>query len=288
MNPMRGIRWSWVLAFTLVGATASAQTPPDATVRRQIIERAIAARDAGEHAGALELFQQAGQIQMRPGLRMSIAQEQQALALGREACESASQCIVDVQADLASPESGRVMQGCAGLVASACAPFGRIRVVTATPVPTELRVEVQGRVVDVASGTATVFVEPGDVRVLATVGGREAFAQGFPVQRGLTASVNLDLSMRSAQVTEVPRQTVAPMSPVAPVSALSSVVTPHPAAPAVALSSGGVTTRWWFWTGLGAVVVGGTLVGLAAGGVFDHGAAPISGTAYTVNTISVR
>jgi hypothetical protein len=58
-----------------------------------------------------------------------------------------------------------------------------VRVVTATPVPAGLRVEVQGRVVDVASGAATVFVDPGEVAVRATVEGREAFAQGFAVQR---------------------------------------------------------------------------------------------------------
>ena len=139
----------------------------------------------------------AGRIQMRPGLRMSIAQEQQALGLGRLACESASQCVADVQADLARPESGRVMQGCAELVASSCAPFGRVQLVTGTPVPAGLRVEVQGRAVDVASGTATVFVEPGNVAVRATVDGREAFAQGLEVRRGLTANVSLEMTTRT-------------------------------------------------------------------------------------------
>ena len=210
---------------------------------------------------ALELFTQAAQIQMRPGLRMSIAQEQQALGLGRDACESATQCMTDVQADLASPESGRVTQGCAGLVASACVPFGRVRVVTATPVPTVL--------------------------VRATVGAREAFAQDFSVERGLTASVSLDLT-RAAEPVEVAPVVVAPVA-VAPVATRVPVVTPHPLrAAAPVASSGGVTSRWWFWTGVGAVVLGGTLVGLAAGGLFDRLADPVGGTAYRVYAVTAQ
>ncbi|MBK6528242.1 MAG: hypothetical protein IPN17_32375 [Deltaproteobacteria bacterium] len=276
------------VSVALAGGFVGAQTPsPDAAVRRQFIERAIVARDAGDHRVALELFTQAAQIQMRPGLRMSIAQEQQALGLGRDACESATQCMTDVQADLASPESGRVTQGCAGLVASACVPFGRVRVVTATPVPTGLRVEVQGRPVDVASGTATVFVEPGDVLVRATVGAREAFAQDFSVERGLTASVSLDLT-RAAEPVEVAPVVVAPVA-VAPVATRVPVVTPHPLrAAAPVASSGGVTSRWWFWTGVGAVVLGGTLVGLAAGGLFDRLADPVGGTAYRVYAVTAQ
>ena len=223
------------------------------------------------------MFTQAGRIQMRPGLRMYIAREQQALGLGRLACESASHCLVEVQTDLASPESGRVMQGCAALEASACAVFGRVQLVTGTPVPVGLRVEVQGRAVDVASGTATVFVEPGEVAVRATVDGREAFAQGLEVQRGLTASVTLRLTMRTPVEAPVARPMVALWAP---------VVTPHPAGPVA--SSGGVTSQWWFWTGIGAVVVGGTLAGLAAGGVFDTLADPVGGTAYRVDALRVR
>ena len=286
MNPMHWTRGSLALACTLVGAVARAQTPPpEASLRRQILERAIASREAGDHQGALALFTQAGQIQMRPGLRMSIAQEQSALGRGREACESASQCVVEVQADLASPESGRVMQGCAGLVSTACAPFGRVRVVTATPVPAGLRVEVQGRVVDVASGAATVFVDPGEVAVRATVEGREAFAQGFPVQRGLTANVNVTLTARTPEAVAVASVAFAPVATVQ-----APVVTPHPAGPptSVVASSGGVTSQWWFWAGLGAVVLGGTVAGLAAGGVFDTLADPVGGTAYRVDALGVR
>lgn len=47
----------------------------------------------------------------------------------------------------------------------------------------------------------------------------------------------------------------------------------------------GVTSRWWFWTGLGVLVAGGVVVGLAAGGVFNTVQPPQAGTAYDVSAL---
>lgn len=278
MKPAQYLAFALGLSASLGSAVVGAQPVPDAAVRRQLVERALAAREAGDHAGALELFVQAGQVQMRPGLRMSIAQEQQALGRGVAACESASQCVVEVQADLTSPESARVMQGCAALVSTACAPLGRVQVRTPTPLPAGLRVEVQGRPVDLASGSATVYVEPGEAAVRATLPGRAAFAQSVSVRRGVTASVSLDLAARAAPV--LPSASRAPVT--------TRVETPHPASGSVSVSQPGLTSRWWFWTGLSVLAVGGTLAGLAAGGVFDTPAPALGGTAYTIEAISVR
>lgn len=271
----------------MVGAVTPlvvAQTTPDLTTRRQLVERALAARDIGEHAGALELFLQAGRIQMRPGLRMSIAQEQEALGQGLAACESASQCVVDVQADLSSPESPRVMQGCAGLVASACAAFGSVHVQVVQPAPAWLRVEVQGRVADIANGVASVYLDPGEVTVRATLGGREVFSQRVSVQRGVTSNVSVDVAPRPSAV-QVPIATTTSQPVVAVAVRLE---TPHPANAPTEVPPPAITSRWWFWTGLSVLVLGGTVAGLAAGGVFDTKAPPVGGTAYTVEALSAR
>jgi hypothetical protein len=261
-----------------------AQTTPDLTTRRQLVERALAARDTGDHSGALELFLQAARIQMRPGLRMSIAQEQEALGQVLAACESASQCVVDVQADLSSPESPRVMQGCAGLVASACAALGRVQVHVVPPAPAWLRVEVQGRVADIANGAVSVYVDPGEVTVRATLGGREVFSHSVSVQRGVTSNVNVDVAPRASAV-RVPIAAT-PSTPV--VAAALHVATPHPASAPTEAPPPAITSRWWFWTGLSVLVLGGTVAGLAAGGVFDTKAPPVGGTAYTVEALSAR
>ena len=145
MTLLRSARCACLTALTLLPARAAAQDPSALAQRRQLVDQALAARSAGDHANALALFLRAGEVQMRPGLRMSIAQEEQSLGRGLASCESASLCVVEVQADLASPESARVMQGCAALVASTCAPLGRLQVTLPAGAPTELRVEVAGR-----------------------------------------------------------------------------------------------------------------------------------------------
>lgn len=273
------------VALVALPSIADAQTAPDLITRRQLVEQALAARDAGDHNGALARFLQAGQIQMRPGLRMSIAQEEQALGRTLAACESASQCVVDVQADLASPESARVMQGCAALVASTCAALGRVQVQVAQPAPAELRVEVQGRPVALTGGSATAYAEPGEVTVRAMLGLREVFTRTAVVQRGATTPVDVDV--RPQPAPRVPDPGVQPdAAPVAPTPVAVRAATPHPDNGSTVVSSPGITSRWWFWTGLSVLVVGGTLGGLAAGGAFDHTGAPVGGTAYTVNALT--
>jgi hypothetical protein len=160
-------------------------SPRQELLAARIVEQALAARDAGDHSGALARFLQAGQIQMRPGLRMSIAQEEQALGRTLASCESASQCVVDVQADLASPESARVMQGCAALVASTCASLGRVHVQVAQPAPADLRVEVQGRAVALALGEALRAPEA------------LPLAEWLPLVEGLPLGLNLPICRTS-------------------------------------------------------------------------------------------
>jgi hypothetical protein len=115
-----------------------------------------------------------------------------------------------------------------------------------------------------------VHVEPGVATVRTTLPGRAAITQSVTVRQGETASVTLDLT----------RHTV-------PTTAPAPVDTPHPASTSVTATHSGVTSEWWFWTGLSVVVVGGILGGLAAGGVFDMIPSPIEGNARTINTISV-
>lgn len=212
-----------VAVAVMLGAfSAWSQPAPDAASRRELLERAVAARDADDHRTALTLFQEAGAIQMRPGLRMSIAQEQQALGQSREACASATRCVEELGADpgLADP---RVHEGCSALVRTAC------------EAPEPVRIPATGS----AGGTAVV--------------------QSLPTVRG--------------GQPEAPRVRE----------------NPHPRedgperAPSTVASS-----RWWLWTGISVLVVGGVLGGLAAGGVFDRPGPIVGRTAYTVEALSGR
>ena len=70
-----------------------------------------------------------------------------------------------------------------------------------------------------------------------------------------------------------------------PVTTARVAVTPHPPLGAAPVASPAITSRWWFWTGLGVVVAGGTVLALGLTGAFDHTQAPVSGTAYDVSAI---
>jgi len=213
----------FVAAALLLGALpAWAQPAPDAARRRELLERAVAARDADDQRTALTLFLEAGAIQMRPGLRMSIAQAQQALGQSADACVSATRCIEELGADPGAADP-RVQEGCSALMRTVCS--------TPAPLPVPAR-------------PSPARTEP--LRVA-------------PANQG-----------ESTEATRVPQ-------------------TPHPRetggerAPAAASSS-----RWWLWTGLSVLVVGGVLGGLAAGGVFDTPGPAIGGTAYTVEALFAR
>ena len=235
-----------LFATLAVTSSAFAQTPPDATARRQLVERAISARDAGQHAQALDLFQQAGQIQMRPGLRMSIAQEQQALGHPIEACEGATACVTEAQADLTGAGNAAALQGCASLVATTCATLGHVRLRLPATLPEGLRLTVQGRVVDRSAGDV-LAVSPGTVAVQAVAGRQVLFEESVAVQRGETRDVAVRLDAAPTVVA-----TVAAPEAVPPRQEVRTVVTPP--RPPVASQGRGVGP--WLVLGGGVVALG--------------------------------
>ncbi len=180
---------AWVLCPDIV----SAQPTSRGAERRELIDQGVQARRIGDHEHALDLFTRAGQIEMRPGLRMSLAEEYQALGQARPACETASRCVEEVQADLSRPESGRVLQGCAELVSATCARFGRLRMHLPTPSPAGLRVSVQGRSFDVTGVDGVAIVDPGDLVVQASDASGETYREQLAVRPGETREVSVAL-----------------------------------------------------------------------------------------------
>jgi hypothetical protein len=210
--------WPVAAVLLLGGSPVWAQPSPEVAPRRQLLERAVVARDSNDHATALTLFLEAGAIQMRPGLRMSIAQEEMALGRTRDACTSASRCIEELRATTGAPDA-RVEEGCAALVRELCGPVVPVRA-------------------------------------------------SRPVSNGGGPSVSASRS-RADQAVLIPQ-------------------TPHPREEAGRTSANSSSSRWWLWTGLSVLVVGGVLGGLAAGGVFDRPGPIVEGTAYTVEALTMR
>jgi hypothetical protein len=251
--------------------------------RRELVQRGVAARDAGDHSTALALFEQAGVLEMRPGLRLSIAQEQQVLGRALAACETASQCVAELQASLGSPESARILPACAEVAAVSCRGFARVRIAVPHGLPAGSELRVQGRAVPVTNDEASAFVAAGAVRVELAREGRATLTREIEVTAGAVSTVALgDDPTVNASAGSPPPPPVGGETP----RATSVAQTPHPATPHPATPERApVTSQWWFWTVIALVAVGGTMGGLAAGGVFDRSAAPPAGVNYSVNAL---
>ncbi|MFO0624753.1 MAG: hypothetical protein U0325_03985 [Polyangiales bacterium] len=282
VEPTRDVRWMLAVAGAVGLIAPAAHAQSDA--RRELVQRGVAARDAGDHATALALFEQAGVIEMRPGLRLSIAQEQQSLGRMLPACESASRCVADLQASLGSPESARILPACAEIAAQACRGFARVRVTLARTLPAGTELRVQDRAVPVTNGEATTFVAAGTVRVALLRDGRESQARVVDAVAGAVSTVALAEEPTPVATTTAPSG-ASPEVPAAAPRVEPVAPTPHPATPAPTTSRSSVTAQWWFWTAISAVVVGGVLGGMAAGGVFDHTAPPPTGVTYSVSAL---
>lgn len=145
--------------------------------------------------------------------------------------------------------------------------------------------------------TVTANVPGAALSVHGVAAGRLPLARGVRVAVG---AVFIDLDAAGYEhlrqsVETVPGQTrvtvemvpvrVAPqVLPPSPQVVQPRVEPPRAVAPRAAASPG-VTTRWWFWTGVGALAVGAVVAGLAAGGVFNSKEPPVGGTAYDVSAI---
>lgn len=249
--------------------SALAQGLPDDAERHRLIERGIAASDAADHARALEFFEQAGRIQMRPGLRMAMAEEMRSLRMTREACEMASLCVEEVQSDLTRPESTRVFQGCAQLVSSSCANLGRLRIHLPTPLPPELRVSIQGRTFTGSDLETIVAITPGAVIVRAITLRGDAFEEQVSVLGGETRDVTV--ALRAPIATPVTPSIPAPAerarrAPVRPDPAPAVTTLPDDV-PYVPVTRGGAGAGPWVVGSLG-------LAGFATAAAFWWGVRP--------------
>lgn len=138
--------------------------------------------------------------------------------------------------------------------------------------PAAFELVLDGRPQAVEGGA--VALDPGAHAIEVRAAGRVSARQDLTLAPGARETLTLNLEPEST-----PRATPPPVLVVVPVE------TPHPRAPPSETAAPGLATRWWFWTGLGAVVVGGVVAGLAAGGAFTTTQPPTAGTAYTVSAL---
>lgn len=228
------------------GATANAQTGSAEVARRELLQGADTARNAGDHARSLDLATRAGQIRMTTSLRLLLAQEHEALGHLVDALDHASGCAREAEADATMRNREQVLGICRALVTSITPRVGNLVVQVSSP-PPGLVVRVAGHEVNAALYGVAFPVMPGSVAV--EVAGEGIVASREEVQVAAGAQVEVTPRVRRAEVST----SAGVDARVAPVQA-----------PAVVRSSGPGAGPWVL-VGIGgaAAIAGGVMFGLA-------------------------
>ncbi len=124
-------------------------------------------------------------------------------------------------------------------------------------------------------------LDPGSHLLVASAPSRAPQQREVQLSPGARITWDAELVADNAAAPTAPVVAVTPVTP-------AVVTTPHPAGETPVTpreSSPGITSRWWFWTGIGVVVAGGTVLALGLSGTFDTTQAPVSGTAYNVSAV---
>lgn len=114
-----------LLPLAIAGSLLHAQSRHHEARRAALLEQAVQARTAGDHARALELANEAAQIHFSTSLRLFIAGEHAALAgtsreptHAREAFDMALRCVQEATDDRRLPDRDRILRVCSDLVAT--------------------------------------------------------------------------------------------------------------------------------------------------------------------------
>ena len=182
------------LAFLLAAPPLLGQTSPE-VARRDLLNRAEAARAAGDHAAAADLGARAAEIRFTPSLGLLLAQECAELGRWVEALGHAERCAREAAAP-AVARGPEIVAACAGVSRRAEAAVGRLTVRVALPAE-GVRIEVGGRALAAALWNVPLPLLPGRVPVSArsadgrrfegaavvTAGGRAELRVTFPAAR---------------------------------------------------------------------------------------------------------
>ena len=262
MNPRAAILASlMVLSPALAFAQPAA---PDAQAR-SAFDRGIADVDAGRFANAVVAFEESYRLRPVAVVLFNLAGAYSRLGRHQQAIASYERYLAEGGARLPTDRLQSVRDRIAELRRGLPVVVLHIR-----PAPFTLTVD--GRPQTVTGDE--IALDPGNH--LLVVSAPAHAAQQREVQLAPGGRITWDAALRTEGTAGTP-EVGAPVARVA--------VTPHPPATTASVASPAITSRWWFWTGIGAVVAGGTVLALGLTGAFDHTQAPVGGTAYDVSAI---
>lgn len=261
-------RKSVLVLFLIIVACAAtsnafAQTGAEIASRHILLNRAMDARDQGDHARALDLAERAGRLRMTASVRYFIAEEQSALSLITDALASAEQCLLEVGREPASRNRHAVEANCRRLVDQLHQRVGYV-VVLVSRSPANTVVQVNGHSLPSALLGAPFVVAAGRVSIDATADGCEPMHNEVLVPPTHTINVEITLSPR-VMVTPVPMTHTPPVVAAAPPTAHQTMsATPQMPNPPIRIPPRTRIVR----SPAGLVIGGIGLLGIAAGTIF--------------------
>lgn len=200
---------------------AMAQAAPGPEDARALFERGVAAADELRWADAADAFERSYALVPRPATLRNLGLADRALGRYTRAIGELERFLAS---RTASPAVARDVQRLVDEMR------GRVGLVVVTTAPPDARAAVDGE--PVAQGEMRLL-DPGRHRAAATAAAHERAEVVFSLAPGERR--NLDLRLTPLASAEAPRRD----------------------APVAVTERGGVLTRWWFWTAVGAVVAGG-------------------------------
>lgn len=258
--------------LALTPSLAFAQPAAPDVQARAAFDRGITDVDAGRFANAVAAFEESYRLRPAAVVLYNLASAYTRLGRHQQAIATYERYLSEGGSRLPPDRVQSVRERIAELRRDMPVVVLRIR-----PAPFSLTVD--GRLQAVTGDE--LALDPGSHLLVATAPSHAAQQREVQLAPGGRVTWEAELAAEAAPVVAVATTPAVVMTPA------RVAVTPHPSQPARPAPSAepGITSRWWFWTGIGVVVAGGTLAALGASGAFDTTQPPVGGTAYDVSAI---
>lgn len=231
-------------------ATASTSTDYD-----RLLDRAVEAFEAKDYAKSRELFEQAYVI--RPNARVLRGLGISALHLERFGV--AKRELTEALREPQNPLTANQREGVVELLTWMKVNLGTLQLQLE---PLDAAVELDGKPVE----ETQLVLKPGAHHVRVSFDGYEAEQHTLQVAAGQDYTLRVTLSPNAGDEVEAPAVSAAHAAETT-VSVTSARPAPSPLKPSGQpvqdQESSSVLEQWWFWTAIGAVVVGGVAAGIA-------------------------
>lgn len=253
---------SIVLLALLAQASSPTPAPQAKATAQGLLNEGSRLYGEGDYASALDKFSAAYAAYPSPKLMFNIGQTNRDLGRPVEALRAFEKFLVDALD--ASPET---TAGARSSLAELREKLGRIRIDCPT---SDTEVSIDGKSVGMTPLSEPIWATPGRHQVTANRARAAPAIEIVDVSAGALHTVTLELHVLAVPVIVAPVAPVAPVALVAPAAPAESPtpappattaadLTTIPVAPSQPASDSPIYKKWWVWTGVGAIVVGGTV-----------------------------